>query len=104
MAKNDDLDMQTFQIYQDEETDMTTLVSEQKEQPKQGGVKGMFSSFKKKKTGEIPKRENTPAIEASESKSKPKVAKAPLPDSLKGILIGVALIVLFILADKVMNG
>lgn len=99
-TKNNDLDMQTFQIYQDEETDMTTVMEnqpkQQEQKPKAKGLKGMFS-FNKKKTGEIT-RKTTKPISASNSGSSNK--SSGLPDSVKGLLVGVLLLIIFVVIDK----
>lgn len=91
MGKNNDLDMQTFQIYQEEETDMAEMVEPVK---KPTGIKGVFANMKKKKTGERPQKNTTVSSSKEESSS-----SGGMSDVTKGVLIGLVVVVLVIVLD-----
>ncbi len=92
MGKNNDLDMQTFQIYQDEETDMAEMVEPVK---KPTGIKGVLANMKKKKTGERPQKTATITMPGEDEAG----AKKGMSDVTKGIAIGLVVVVLVIILD-----
>lgn len=96
MGKNNDLDMQTFQIYQDEETDMPDLGDKEKEPPKKGGgLKGVFAKFKKNKI-EQPKTQPKNIVV---TKEKVKAQNSSNNEVIKGVAIGLLIMALVIVLD-----
>lgn len=94
MGKKNDLDLQTFQIYQDEET--TTPPSEENIQKKK---KFSMPSFAKKAKGSnsVDAENNTdehPSDSVSVNKS------GNVKTILKGIGIGFAIVLIIVLADQ----
>jgi hypothetical protein len=100
MGKNNNLDMQTFQIYQDEETDAAH--TEKMEAPKKKKF-SMSSLFKKEKAaGELNEvadsKEDYRAVKTDDEK----VEKRGMSDALKGVLIGVAVLLLIVAFDQLL--
>lgn len=95
MGKKNDLDLQTFQIYQDEET--TTPPPEENVQKKK---KFAMPSFKKKdKASNSVDAESDIDVHPADSVS---VNKSKDQTVLKGIAIGFAVLVLIVLADQML--
>ncbi len=99
MGKNNNLDMQTFQIYQDEETDAAHT---EVEAPKKKKF-SMSSLFKKEKAaGELNEvadsKEDYSAVKTDDEK----VEKKGMSDALKGVLIGVVVLLLVVAVDQIL--
>jgi hypothetical protein len=80
MGQKDDLDMQTFQIYQDDDS-VPVPMDEVKEQPKK---KMGFGGFKKSEPN------GSGAVKSGSNNG----------ELIKGVAIGVGLVVLFIVIDQ----
>lgn len=92
MGKNNDLDIQTFQIYQDDETNESK--TETKEQPKK---KKFDFSFKRKEKVE---KTATP-VDAADDDEDEGSSKKGMNEIVKGLLIGFAVLAVFIIIDMV---
>ncbi len=87
MAKKSDLDMQTFQIYQDEETNEPPIESKEDQKKKKFDF-----SFKKNKP-------HPDAVDSDDDEDeKP---KGGMSDIVKGIALGVIIIAIFVVIDIV---
>ncbi len=118
-TQNDDLDLQTFQIYHEDEEEVkaaqekAAAEAEEAANKKLGKgktpeKKGLFSfSFGKKdapaKKGQVaPTKGNKKVTPTAPPKAKPvkKQSKGGMNDATKGVLIGVVVLGLFIVADQ----
>ncbi|NCP98029.1 hypothetical protein GW796_08900 [archaeon] len=90
MAKKDDIDLQTFQIFQDEETETVPLDDPINPQKKKSGFGGLMQKMREKK----------PVVENLSVKTPAQKPKNSVKEIVVGLSVGLIFILIVIAIDQ----